>query len=56
MTILLFFFLALSPFVIFDSDYVLISCPLYKSNTLLTIFMKLNRNVVQDKTTCRMQE
>ena len=29
-----FFFLALSAFVILDSDYALTSCPLCKSNTL----------------------
>ena len=34
-----FLLLALSPFVIFDSDYALISCPLCKSNTIWNIFM-----------------
>ena len=31
MTTLLFLFLALSPFVIFDSNYALVSCPFCKS-------------------------
>ena len=47
-----FLFLPLPPFVIFDSDYALISCPLCKSNTLWNILMILNRNVEQDKTMC----
>ena len=47
-TTLPFLLLAFSPFVIFDSDYALISCPLYKSNTLENIFMILGRNVEQD--------
>ena len=46
--------LALSPFVIFDNDYALISCPLCKSSTLCDSFMILGRNVEQDKTTCRV--
>ena len=50
------FLLVLSPFVIFDSDYVLISCLLCKSNTLWNSFMILGRNVEQDETTCRIQE
>ena len=41
------FLLVLSPFVIFDSDYALISCLLCKSNTLRIIFMILDRNVEQ---------
>ena len=45
-----------TPFVIFDSDYALISCPLCKSNTLKNICMKLGRNVEHDKTTCHLQE
>ena len=53
MTTLAFLLLALSPFVIFDSDYALISCLLCKSNTLLMILV---RNVEQDKTTCCIQE
>ena len=56
MTTLPFLLLVLSPFVIFDSDYALISCQLYNSNTLWNIFMILGRNVEQDKTTCRVQE
>ena len=56
MTILPFLLLALSPFVIFDSDNPLISCPLCKSKTLLNIFMILGRNVEQDQTTCRVQK
>ena len=34
MTILTFLLLALLPFIVFDSDKPLISCPLYKSKTL----------------------
>ena len=48
MTTLAFLLLVLSPFVIFDSDYALISCPLCKSNTLWTVFIILSRNVEQD--------
>ena len=47
--ILPFLLLALSPFVIFDSDYVLILCPLCKSNTLWNIFMILGRNIEQNE-------
>ena len=39
MTTLPFLLLALSPFVMSDSDYPLISCPLCKSKTLWNIFM-----------------
>ena len=56
MTTLPFLLLALSPFVIFDSDYALISCPLCKANTLWNIFMILGQNVEQDETTCHIQE
>ena len=56
MTILPFLLLALSPFVISDSDYPLILCPLCKSKALWNIFMILGRNVEQDQTTCRVQE
>ena len=56
MTTLPLLLLALSPFVISDSDYALISCPLCKSKTLWNIFMILGRNVEQDQTTCRVQE
>ena len=56
MTTLPFLLLALSPFVMSDSDYPLISCPLCKSKTLWNIFMILGRNVEQDQTTCRIQE
>ena len=38
MTTLPFWLLALSPFVMSDTDYALISCPLYKSKTLWNIF------------------
>ena len=48
MTTLPFILLALSPFVILDSDYSLIMCPLCKSKTLWNIFMILGRNVEQD--------
>ena len=55
MTTLLFLLLVLPPFVVSDSDYPLISCPLCKSKTLWNIFMILGRNVEQDQT-CRLQE
>ena len=48
MTILLFLLLALSTFVILDSDYPLISCPLCKIFPL-EYFMILGRNVEQDQ-------
>ena len=48
--------LGLSLFVIFDSDYALILCPLCKSTTPWNIFMILGRNVEQDETTCHIQE
>ena len=51
-----FLLLALSPFVIFDSDYTFILCPLCKSNSFLNIFKILIRNVEQDQTTCQVQE
>ena len=41
MTTLYFLLLALSPFVIFDSDYALISRPFCKSNTLWNSLMTL---------------
>ena len=58
MTTLPFLLLALSTFVIFDSDYPLILCLLCncKSKTLWNIFMILGRNVEQDQTMCRVQE
>ena len=56
MTTLPFLLFALSPFVIFDSDYPLILCPLCKSKTLWYIFMILGRNVEQDQLTYRVQE
>ena len=56
MTTLLFLLLALFPFVMSDSDYPLISCPLCKSNTLWNIFMVLSRNEEQDQTTYGVQE
>ena len=48
--------LLLSPFVIFDTDYALIKCPLCKSNTLWNILMILGRNEEQDQMTCHIQE
>ena len=39
--------LGLSPFVIFDSNYALILCPLCKLDTLWNIFMILSRNLEQ---------
>ena len=56
MTILPFLLLALSPFVIFDSDYPLILCLLCKSKTLWNNFMIFGRNVEQDQTRCLAQE
>ena len=56
MTILPFLLLALSPFVMSDSDYPFISCPLCKSKTLWNIFMIPGRNVEQDQMTCLVQE
>ena len=56
MTTLPFLLLALSPFVMSDGDYPLISCLLCKSNTLWNSFMILGRNVEQDQTTCYIQE
>ena len=53
MTTLPFLLLALSPFVIFDSDYALHSL---KLNTLQNILMILGRNAEQDKTTHHIQE
>ena len=49
-----FLLLALAYFVMSDSGYPLISCPLYKSKTLWNIFMILGRNVEQDQMTCRV--
>ena len=56
MTTLSFLLLALSPFVIFDSDNPLILCPLCKSKTLWNNFMILGRNVEQDQTAYCVQE
>ena len=56
MATLPFLLLELSPFVIFDSDYALISCPLCNSNTLWIILILLDRNVEQDETMCCVQE
>ena len=56
MTTLHFFILALSPFVMSDSDYPLISCLPCNSKTLWNIFMILRRNVEQDQMMCRIQE
>ena len=56
MTTLPFLLLALSPFVMSDSDNKMISCPLCKSKTLWNIFMILGRNVEQNQTTCHIQE
>ena len=51
MTTLPFLLLALSPFVIFDSDNPLISYPLCKSKTLWNIFIILGRNVERTRMT-----
>ena len=50
MTSLPFLLLALSPFVKFDCDYALISCPHCKSNILWNILKILGSNVEQDET------
>ena len=55
MTTLSFLCLALSPFVIFDNDYALISCPLCKLNNW-NIFIMLSRNVEHGKMVCHIQE
>ena len=55
-TTLPFLLIVLSPFVIFDSDYTLILCPLCKSKTLWNIFMILHGNVEQDQMMCHVQE
>ena len=49
MTTLTFLLLALSPFVMSDTDYPLILCPLWKSKTLWNIFMILGGNVEQTR-------
>ena len=51
-----FLLLALSPFVMSDSDYPLTLCPLSKSKSLWNIFKILGRNVEQDQWTCPIQE
>ena len=56
MTTLPFLLVALSSFVIFDSDYTLILCPPCRSKTLWNIFMILGRNVEQDQMICHIQE
>ena len=56
MTTLPFLLLELSAFIMSDSDYPLISCPLCKSKTLWNIFMILGRNVEQDQTMCQVKE
>ena len=56
MTTLPFLLLALSPFVMSDSDNPLISFLLCKSKTLWNIFMIPGRNVEQGQMTCHVQE
>ena len=56
MTTLPFLLLALSPFVLFDSDNPLIWYAFCKSKTLWNFFMILGRDVEQDQTTCHAQE
>ena len=56
MTTLPFLILRLSPFVIFDSNYALIWCPLCKSKTLWNILMILGSNKEQEQGTCHIQE
>ena len=55
-TTLPFLLSALSPFVIFDSDYALISCSLSESNTLWNILMIFGSIEEQDQMTCHIQE
>ena len=55
MTTLPLLLLALSPFVIFDSDPLILYL-LCKSKTLLNIFMIIGRNVEQDQMSCCVQE
>ena len=55
MTTLPFLLSTLSPYVIFDSDYALISCLLCKSNTLWNILMILGSNEEQDQMTFHIQ-
>ena len=50
-----FLLFALSPFVIFDSDYEMILYPLCKSNTLLNILI-FGRNVEEVWMMCHIQE
>ena len=54
-TTLPFLLLAFSPFIMSDSDDLLILCRLCKSKTLWNIFMILGRNVEQDQMTCHLQ-
>ena len=56
MTTLPFLPLVLSPFVMSDSNYPLILCPLCKSKTLWNIFMIRGRNIEQDQMTCHLKE
>ena len=56
MTTLPFLLLVLSPFVMSDSDYPLISCPLSKSKSLWNISMILVGNVEQNQKMCCVQE
>ena len=51
-----FLLLAFSPFVIFDTEKPLVSCPLCKSKNFWNIFVILGRNVEQVQKTCRLQE
>ena len=56
MTTLPFLLLALFPFVIFVSDFALISCPLCNTNIVRNILMAFSGNVEQDEMTCHVQE
>ena len=51
-----FLLLAISCFVIFDSDNSFNLCPLGKSKTHWNIFMIFGRNEEQDQTTCHVQK
>ena len=52
MTTLPFLLLPLYSFVMFDSDYALLSCPFCKLSTLRNILMVLGRNIEHDETMC----
>ena len=52
-TLAFFLLLELSPFFVFEFDFLSLLCNM---NTLWNILMMLGTNVEQDKTTCCIQE